>query len=223
MRTLYHWPLCGASRSTRILLGEKKLEHTLIVEPYWKKREEFCELNPRSKVPVLVEENGLTLCESSVICEYLEEAYPTQVDFMGASPAQRAQTRSLRSLFEVDFFWDVSQKIVFEKTLKRHFGLGPLDSKVVREGVKKLHEYMEYLSWLVSRRHWLAGENFSVADMVGAGYLSALDYLGHVPWETYPEMKDWYARLKSRPSMRPLLEDRVPGMSPIPHYADPDF
>ena len=223
MRILYHWPLCGASRSVRLFLAEKKLDYTRIVEPFWKKREEFCELNPRSQVPVLVEENGAVLCYGPVICAYLEEAYPGPVSYFGHTPQARAQTRSLCALLEGDFYRDVIHKIVFEKTLKKHFGLGYLDSTRVREGTKELGEYLDYFSFLVGRRHWLAGEDYSLADMTAAAYLSCLDYLGHVPWEDYPEMKDWYARMKSRPSMRSLLEDRLPGLSPSPHYSDPDF
>ena len=50
-----------------------------------------------------------------------------------------------------------------------------------------------------------------------------LDYLGDVPWEAHPAAKLYYARLKSRPSFRPLLADRVPCLKPAAHYDDLDF
>jgi glutathione S-transferase len=50
-----------------------------------------------------------------------------------------------------------------------------------------------------------------------------LDYLGDVPWEKHPEAKLWYARIKSRPSFRPLLQDRLSGLRPAAHYDDLDF
>jgi glutathione S-transferase len=223
MRTLYHWPLCGSGRYVRLLLAEKKLEFEAVVEPYWKKREEFCEINPTAKVPALVELNQAVFTDGQVICEYLEEAYPGPHSYLGDTPAARAQTRSLCALFASDFYQEVMHKVVFEKTLKRHFGLGYLDSQVMREGLKKFGDYLEYFSWLIGRRHWLAGEDYSLADMAGAAYISCLDYLGHVPWDTYPDVKEWYARIKSRPSMRPLLEDRIPGITPAYYYTDPDF
>ena len=50
-----------------------------------------------------------------------------------------------------------------------------------------------------------------------------LDYFGEIAWRIYPALKTWYMRLKSRPSFRPLLADRLPGMAPVEHYADLDF
>ena len=56
-----------------------------------------------------------------------------------------------------------------------------------------------------------------------AAHLSTVDYLGDVPWKEHEEAKDWYARVKSRPSFRALLEDNVPGAPPQRHYANLDF
>jgi glutathione S-transferase len=53
--------------------------------------------------------------------------------------------------------------------------------------------------------------------------LSSIDYLGEVPWENYSAAKSWYARMKSRPSFRSLLADRMPGARPPDAYADLDF
>ncbi len=50
-----------------------------------------------------------------------------------------------------------------------------------------------------------------------------LDYLGEIDWTDYRAARDWYTRIKSRPSFRPLLADRVRGISPVSHYADLDF
>jgi glutathione S-transferase len=61
------------------------------------------------------------------------------------------------------------------------------------------------------------------ADIAAASQLSVLDYLGDVPWSSHEAARDWYARAKSRPSFRAILEDRVPGLAPAEHYADLDF
>jgi glutathione S-transferase len=44
-----------------------------------------------------------------------------------------------------------------------------------------------------------------------------------VDWRVSPAARDWYARVKCRPSFRPLLADRVPGFTPPAHYDDLDF
>jgi len=53
--------------------------------------------------------------------------------------------------------------------------------------------------------------------------LSAVDYLGDVPWDEDETAKAWYARIKSRPSFRALLGETLPGLPPSPHYANLDF
>ena len=82
---------------------------------------------------------------------------------------------------------------------------------------------MDYIDFLAERRRWLAGDELSMADLAAAAHLSLVDYLGNVPWDEHPETKNWYARIKSRPSFRPLLLDAIPGVPPPPHYADLDF
>jgi glutathione S-transferase len=82
---------------------------------------------------------------------------------------------------------------------------------------------MEYIGWLSETRKWLAGSTISLADFAAAGHLSALDFTGDVDWTMSESARDWYARMKSRPSFRALLSDRVPGLTPPAHYADLDF
>ena len=69
----------------------------------------------------------------------------------------------------------------------------------------------------------MAGNSLSQADLAAAAHLSCLDYLGDVPWNDVPAAKDWYMRIKSRPSFRPLLADQIRGVRPPQSYADLDF
>ena len=69
----------------------------------------------------------------------------------------------------------------------------------------------------------LAGATMSLADFAAAAHLSALDFIGDVDWSLSASAKDWYARMKSRPSFRGVLADRVPGVVPPQHYLDLDF
>ena len=72
-------------------------------------------------------------------------------------------------------------------------------------------------------RKWLAGDQLSFADLAAAAHLSSVDYLGDVPWSEDEGAKNWYARLKSRPSFRPLLAETVTGLPAAQSYADLDF
>jgi glutathione S-transferase len=210
------------SRKVRVALAEKGLEFELNFEKVWERRPEFLALNPAVQVPVLVEEDGTVLVDSNVICEYLEEAYP-EVDLLGHDPVTRAETRRIIAWFDGKFSHEVTRNLLFEKVLKRFLGLGEPDSKAIRAGQRNIHTHLNYIGYLAERRNWLAGERFGLADIAAATQISAIDYLGDVPWGEHGGAKEWYARIKSRPSFRPLLADRIPGMPPPRHYADPDF
>ena len=83
--------------------------------------------------------------------------------------------------------------------------------------------HLGYIGWLIGNRDWLAGDRLSYADLAAAAHLSVADYLGDVPWNEDETAKNWYARLKSRPSFRPILAELVAGLPPSPTYANLDF
>ena len=222
MRTLYHLPLDAASRSVRLLLAEKGLEFQLKAEQTWQRRTEFLKMNPAGEVPVLSEPDGVFVPGATVIAEYLEEVYPER-PMIGSDPVDRAEVRRLAQWFDRKFAREVTRNLVDEKLMKRFLKLGQPNSSAIRAGHHNIHHHLDYIGWLSERRKWLAGDDFSLADIVAAAQLSSVDYLGDVPWEDHGEAKDWYARVKSRPSMRPLLADFVPGFPPPKHYADLDF
>ncbi len=196
MRVLYHLWLSPFSRTIRVVLKEKNLEFTLKAEKVWERRPEFLALNPAGEVPVLIEPDGTVLADVRAIGEFLDEVYREKI-LIGINPLDRAEVRRLVAWFDVKMNQEVTENLVGEKMMKRFH--------------------------LTERRRWLAGENFSLADITAAAHLSTLDYLGDVPWDDHEPAKEWYARIKSRPSFRPLLADHIPGAPPPKHYADLDF
>lgn len=222
MRILYHLPLSPYSRKVRLALAEKRIPFELRVEKVWERREDFLEMNPACTVPVLVEENGLVLADSYAICEYLDEAYP-DVALFGRTLAERAEVRRLLSWFDNLFGVEVSRNLLWERHLKRQLGHGHPDGAVIRQGYANLKSHMEVIGWLAERHTWLAGSQITMADFAAAGHLSALDYVNDVDWTVNLAARDWYARVKSRPSFRALLTDRISGLEPPAHYADLDF
>ena len=222
MRELYHLWLSPPCRKVRIVLGEKGLDFEMRVEKVWERRPDFLDLNPAGEVPVLVETDGVALADSWAICEYLDEAYPDK-PIIGFDPPSRAETRRLMAWFDLKFDHEVSRNLLSEKLMKRFMGMGEPDSGVIRASQHNIHHHLDYIGWLAERRKWLAGDDFSLADIAAAAHLSCLDYLDDVPWDQHGGAKDWYVRIKSRPSFRPLLSDHIPGLPPPKHYADLDF
>jgi glutathione S-transferase len=142
---------------------------------------------------------------------------------MGATPIERAETRRLVAWFDVKFNREVTVNLVEEKITKRFLGLGQPNSQAIRAGCQNIKHHLDYITYLMDRRSYLAGDSFGLADITAAAHLSSVDYLGDVPWEQHNGAKEWYARVKSRPSFRPLLADHIPGVAPPKHYADLDF
>lgn len=223
---LYHHPFDAPSRRVRLVLGEKIISSDMVIEKPWAPRPEYLKLSPVGDVPVLAIENGEQkniLADATAICEYLEEAHPTPA-LLAGTPVERAEIRRLVQWFEHKTFAEVTSYIVIEKAIKRLRGQSePPDSARLRAGLHNIHGHLEYVSWLVEQRNWLAGERLSLADLSAAAQFSVLDYLGDVPWEKHPRAKEWYARIKSRPSFRTLLADHIVGILPVKHYANLDF
>ena len=90
----------------------------------------------------------------------------------------------------------------------------------IRAGHANIHYHLDYIGFLTEKRKWLAGDNFSLADIAAAAHLSAIDYIGDVPWEEHSAARTWYNKIKERPSFAPLLEDRIPGFAPVAVYED---
>ncbi len=231
MRQLYHFPLCPFSRKVRVVLSEKKLEATLLYEPIWKRRPEFLKFNPAGQVPVLIENilvdprrppKEHVISHSQAICQYLDETY-SERPLMGDTPLTRAEVLRLIGWFDEKFFLEVSGPLLFERIFKRLVGHGGPDSARIRKSLGFIALHMKYLDELIQERHWLVGEALSIADIAAASHLSTVDYFGNIKWDDYKHAKEWYARLKCRPSFRLLLKDRIPGIPPDEIYDHLDF
>jgi glutathione S-transferase len=223
-RTLHHFPLDPASRQVRVALGEKRLPFVEVQVRYWERPDELAALNPSGLTPVLIEPMQgahLVVCESRAILEHLEEQHPEPL--LSKDPAERAEARRLIQWFDRKFDFEVNALLLHEKMEKRLLRMGAPDLSEMRRGRDALRDHMRYIEHLLQNRDWLAGKRMSLADLAAACHLSVIDYFGDVPWREFPSAKLWYMKIKSRPSFRPILADRWPGLTPAGHYDDLDF
>lgn len=226
---LVHYPLCPHSRFVRLVLAEYGLATELVDEPVWERREAFLALNPAGVTPVLIDKE-LSVPGVAAVAEYIDEIFGPEQDAGRLLPidiAARVEVRRLLSWFHDKFFDEVSGYLVQEKVFKRHLraadGGGSPDSTAIRAARSNIRYHLDYIGWLLKERNWLAGDRMSYADLAAAAHLSTADYLGDVPWHENESAKNWYARIKSRPSFRPLLSESLPGMMPSSSYANLDF
>ncbi len=218
---LYHFPLSPFSRKVRLSLAEKRIEIELVEERYWEQDPDFLRRNPAGKIPVLKLGNRM-LAESAAICEYLEELHPDP-PLMPRAPEARYEVRRLVSWFDDKFNEEVTSKLLGERVFKKVMGGGYPDSTNVKAGARAVKYHLDYMAWLLDQRRWLAGNELSLADFAAAAHLSCLDYISDVDWNRSETVKDWYAKVKSRPAFRSILADQLPGFPQPSHYADLDF
>lgn len=230
MHKLTHYPLCPFSRAIRIVLGEMSVGVESIEERPWEWRQSFLAVNPAGELPVLAIDNGPVLMGSYSISEYLAELMRDYAE-QGFNPPlfpgsidDRAEIRRLVDWFHGKLYREVTRELLEERVFGHLKGNGHAPDPAMLRAVRaNLRYHLSYVNYLADTRSWLAGPELSYADAAAAAHISIADYLDEANWEGFPAAKAWFARMKSRPSMRSLLADRVPGIAPAASYANLDF
>ena len=223
MWQLFQFPLCPFSRKVRLLLGEKGVGYELVRESPWERRDEFLDLNPAGRTPMMVEaDKGTVLIDSWAICEFFEETV-NKAPMINGTAINRAEIRRLVAWFDEQFFADVVAPLMHERMKKRLIDRLSPDARVLREAMKLALNHLDYTDYLLDHRNWLGGATMSLADLTAAAHISVADYLGGIDWRGHEQTRRWYSGLKSRPSFRPLLSERMEVISPPQHYDKVDF
>jgi glutathione S-transferase len=245
---LFHSVNSVCAQKVRVALAEKGLEYrdrlmTLRGDQF---DPQYMKLNPNGVVPTLIHD-GRTIIESSVILYYLDEAFPAP-PLMPRDPHERAKVRMVNKL--VDEYvhnacviltfgtafrpWfagltgeQIDQRLAKSplkkrSEYKRDVALNGLDSKFAREAL----EHYEKLLQLIDEAGggWLAGGEFSLADIAAVPYVLRLDLLRMSRlWDGRPGVASWYKRVLARPSIkRELLERMTPqDRAPFEALQDP--
>ncbi|HEU0045824.1 glutathione S-transferase family protein [Sphingomonas sp.] len=223
MWQLFQFPLCPFSRKVRLLLGEKGIGYELVRESPWARRDEFLDMNPAGQTPVMVDAGrNILLIDSMAICEYLEETVDKAAMINGTA-VNRAEVRRLVTWFDTQFFREVTGPLLYERMEKRVALKQSPDARMLREAMKAAIKHLDYTDYLLDHRQWLGGATMSLADLAAAAQISVTDYLGGIDWKGHEQTARWYRGLKSRPSFRPLLSERMELVSPPSHYDNVDF
>lgn len=221
MVLLVHSSISPQCRKIRILMSEKKMLFVLKEENPWNLSKDILKINPAGELPIFIYDGNI-VAGNYAITEFLEETY-TQIRLINGNNKERAEIRRLIDWFDNKFYRDVYQYIAGEKIYKRFVLHQPPESKRIKAGINNLRFHMEYIDWMAERNNYLGGSTFSLADISAAAQLSVIDYLGDVPWEDFKNAKLWYSKIKSRPSFKDILSDRIKGVYPSKHYSNLDF
>jgi glutathione S-transferase len=214
MRRLIHLTLSPPSRVARLILGEKRLTF----DPAGAE-------DPQAHLPVFVDLDG-TRCEGLwAVIDRLEGSYPDH-PLVPEDSAQRGEVLRWLDWAMGQMNERATRKILYEKAAPRYTGApsaGAPDMNTVRQGREALRAVLPVVGKAAEQNGNLVTRDCTLADLAVAAQLSALDYFGEVPWSEFPQAGEWYVRMKSRPSFRSLLADRLPGQPPVMHYAELDF
>ncbi len=214
-------PLCPFSRMIRMILKEFNIPFSLKIEKFWEKNDVINNYNPAQELPIYISNNHV-ICDYIAIMGYISETI--EDDFLkGRTAFDNAEIRRLTNWFASKIYHDSIKHILFEKVIRFYLKEGEPISNTIRAAKANLEKHLMYLSFLLEDAQWLVANRISYCDIAAAAQLSCLDYLGEINWDNFPFVKNWYAVMKSRPSFRDILNDRINGFAPDKNYTNLDF
>ena len=191
---LYNTQRCPYARRTRIVLHEKGIDFEVHEVDLANKSEEFLSVSPYGKVPVLVV-NGISLYESNVVNEYLDEVHETP-QLLPENPEQRALARSWMA-FADDYFFPA----IFRVRVGPQRGFS---EEQLQEAYEKPVDTLSRLEHQLEGKRYLVGE-YTLADIAHAGNfhrLRELEDRGEIPLENYPNVAAWTELIEGRESYK---------------------
>jgi glutathione S-transferase len=214
-----------ASRLARLMCAEYGVPLDLEDAKPWLREPGLLEMDPSARGPILIPDGEPPVVGALAIVHAIEDRWsPSAVaGLFPAQPHQRAEMWRVLDWVLLKLNDEVTRYVVEEKIVKRDKRGATPEPGVLRVAKANLVEHLLYFNWLFATRHWVAGDVMTLADFALAAHLSVLDYMGDVAWDTSLETRHWYARIKSRPAFRTLLNDRVAGMPAAAGYSDLDF
>ena len=210
MITLYSGPLSLFSRKVEIALNEKGLAFERIMVPfnqttgYDPRHPEVLALNPKRQVPVLTD-CGLVLYDSTVINEYLDEAYP-EPKLMPDTPVERARCR-LDELYGDEILFQALKPLMHRTappSPDRDRRIAQeADALIAEEDLLRHYDVLEQK--LAGRQYF--GGRLSLADITLFMGMLFIRRLGGPSFDGYPGLAEWYARLKLRPAFAQVVAE----------------
>lgn len=230
---LYHNNMSVCAQKVRVVLAEKgikPLEHHLDLRAGESHTPEYVKLNPKGVVPTLID-NGEPIVESSIICEYLDEVAPTP-PLRPADPVRRAKMREWTMVPDTGLHKacaTVTFTIAFrhQEQSRQLAALPPeerkrrmernrlgLDAPGAADELRFYHKVIANMARQLDRTPWLAGDDFSLADVAVLPYVVRLEHLA-LSWTWSGEraaVGDWLRRCKARK-----------GFAGIANYVSPKY
>ncbi|WP_068826496.1 glutathione S-transferase family protein [Pseudomonas sp. BMS12] len=202
---VYGAPLSPFVRKLRLCLLEKGLDYQLEIITPFGQPDWYCELNPLGRIPAF-RDGDLTLADSSVICQYLEEQYPQCQPLFGHSAAHKAQIRWLEKYADYELVPLCTFGVFRNRLLKPMLGQ-VCDEEIVLSALNdKLPRHFDYLEQYLGDAQYFVGDRLSQADLAIYCQLQNMEHGGETPDASrWPALVAHYARIKARESVQSVL------------------
>ena len=238
MLKLYHGDISTCSQKVRLALAEKNTDFDSVLMNLRagdQHKPEYRQLNPNAVVPTLVHDDHVII-ESTVINEYIDDVLPgpaLRPDAADQKAAMRIWTRrldesvhanavtltfsiSFRNNFsamsagELNAYLDNIPNVAKREGLRDMIDKG-IQSQAFPAAVQIFDRLLAEMNAALAAGPWLAGEDFSLADMGYLPYVLRLEHLALSDWwDDKPALADWFQRMKARVSYGPAVEAWLP-------------
>lgn len=183
-------------RKACIVLIEKRIPHTIMVDGPSQPNNRICEFSPLGKIPILVTDDGTRLFDSRVIVEFLDMG-SKEMPLLPPPGPDRIAVKRLEAL--ADGICDAAVAIVAEE---RNRPPHERSAAFVKNQLGKIERSVAVLARELGAREWLHGEGPTLADFVSAVALSYISYrLPPLSWRPeFPRLAAFEERFAARPS-----------------------
>ena len=238
--------LCPLSRTIIIGLNElksnKKISSTqnvnmltedAVLLPFYhidKIPETITDTSSNNMVPMMTDENNISINGSIAIGVYLKERFlhespvTTAQTLWGSTISEKTKIMHYWLWFEQDFFNEVIYGILYNRVFIPRMNTNyKCDLELLKTSRNNLKNYLTLLNDLFAQQDFIASNNFSWADAAFVAHMSCLEYFSEIQWIHYKALKNSYIRMKSRLSFRDLLAEKIYEITPPKDYAALDY
>ncbi|CAH1961066.1 unnamed protein product [Acanthoscelides obtectus] len=186
---LYYFPLSPPSRAalmTMKVLGLNPNIKIVNIPEGEQMKPEFLKINPLHQIPVL-NDGGFIISESVVIMKYLVDTYAKDDTLFPKDPRKAAVTLQ-RMLFISAY--------MFPRMVG--YMAGPIldGEEPDAEKGQKLEEAINHLNNFIGDNQWVAGNTMTAADIIAVSNIATIDASGAFDLKAYPNLWQWYGRIK---------------------------
>ncbi len=203
---LYGASLSPFVRKVRACLLEKQLDYSMELVLPWSQPDWFYQISPLGRIPAL-RDGDIDICDSAVICAYLDDKYPDTPSLLGGTAEEVAQIRWFEKYGDYEIAPLATFVVFFNRALAKSMGL-PSDEAAVQKALNSLVRHFDYLEQQLADNDYFVGNRFTLADLAIATHWVNFSYgQEKIDTDKWPKLAAHQARVLARESMQTLLAD----------------